>query len=96
MERRSVEFKIDGAEFENVTYRELAKLLLEGGVKVKALQPGKWKASGMKEGFIIGFVDKVPVDNVEDLNRILGYKKGGILVEGYYDDGEKGTYGVDW
>jgi serine protease Do len=96
MQRKPVEFKIAGAEFENVTYRELAKLLLEGGVKVKEIKKGKWKESGMREGFIIGFIDKVPVDNVEDLNRILSYKKGGILLEGYYPDGEKGTYGVEW
>ncbi len=96
MQRRPVEFKIGGAEFENVTYRELAKLLLEGGVKVKELKKGKWRESGMREGFIIGFIDKVPVDNVEDLNRILSYKKGGILLEGYYPDGQKGTYGVEW
>ncbi|HEY0652144.1 MAG TPA: trypsin-like peptidase domain-containing protein [Chryseosolibacter sp.] len=96
MERRPVEFKIDGAEFENVAYRDLAKLLLEGGVKVKSLKTGKWTESGMKEGFIIGYIDKVPVDNVEDLNRILSYKKGGILLEGYYADGKKGTYGVEW
>jgi serine protease Do len=96
MERKPVEFKIDGAEFENVTYRELAKLLLEGGVKVKSMKEGKWKDSGMNEGFIIGYIDKVPVDNVEDLNRILSYKKGGILLEGYYPDGQKGTYGVEW
>jgi hypothetical protein len=79
-----------------VTYRELSKLLLEGGVKVKELKKGKWRDSGMKEGFIIGYIDKVPVDNVEDLNRILSYKKGGILLEGYYADGQKGTYGVEW
>ncbi|HEY0744564.1 MAG TPA: trypsin-like peptidase domain-containing protein [Chryseosolibacter sp.] len=96
MARRSVASKIDGAEFENVTYRELSKLLLEGGVKVKEVKKGKWKDAGIREGFIIGFIDKVPVDNVEDLNRILGYKKGGILLEGYYPDGEKGTYGVEW
>lgn len=96
MTRRTIEFKIDGAEFENVTYRELSKLLLEGGVKVKQLSKGKWRDSGMKEGFIIGYIDKVPVDNVEDLNRILSYKKGGILLEGYYADGAKGTYGVEW
>jgi Do/DeqQ family serine protease len=96
MERRSFEFKINGAEFENVTYRELAKLMLEGGVKVKDIGNGKWKESGMKDGFIIGFIDKVSVDNVEDLNQILSYKKGGILVEGYYEDGQKGTYGIEW
>ena len=52
--------------------------------------------SGMKRGFVIGYIDKVPVDNVEDLNRILDFKKGGILLEGFYPNGQKGTYGVDW
>lgn len=96
MEKREVRFDLDGAQFENVPYRELAKLMLEGGVKVKKLREGKWRKAGVKEGFIIGFIDKVPVDNVEDLNRILDYKKGGILIEGFYGDGRKGTYGVEW
>ena len=52
--------------------------------------------SSMKKGFVIGYIDKVPVDNVEDLNRILDFKKGGILLEGFYPNGQKGTYGVDW
>lgn len=96
LERREVQYELDGAEFEDVPYRELAKLLLEGGVKLKKVTEGKWKKSGIKTDFIIGFIDKLPVDNVEDLNRILTYKKGGILVEGYYPDGKKGVYGVDW
>jgi serine protease Do len=96
LEKKEVSFNIDGAVFENVPYRELAKLLLEGGVKVKDVEDGKWKKAGVKKGFVIGYIDKVPVDNVEDLNRILDYKKGGILIEGYYSDGKKGIYGVDW
>ena len=43
----------------------------------------------MKEGYIISHIDKIPVDNLEDLNQILDFKKGGILVEGFYPDGEK-------
>jgi serine protease Do len=70
--------------------------MLEGGVRVRSLDEGKWKKAGMKENFIIAYIDKVPVENVEDLNRILEYKKGGILVEGQYSSGQKGTYGVDW
>jgi serine protease Do len=96
MEKRDIRFSIDGAEFENVPYRELAKLSLEGGVKVKGVAEGKWEKAGLKPGFIIGFIDKIPVDNVEDLNRILEHKKGGLLIEGYYADGSKGTFGVEW
>jgi hypothetical protein len=96
MERKEVQYSLDGAQFEDVPYRELAKLLLEGGVRVRTINEGRWKKAGMKDGFIIGFIDKVPVDNVEDLNRVLEYKKGGVLIEGFYPDGTKGIYAVDW
>jgi serine protease Do len=95
-ERKEIKHMIEGARFEDVPYRELAKLLLDGGVKVTYVSPGKWKKAGIKNDFLIAFIDKVPVDNVEDLNRILEYKRGGVLVEGFYPDGEKGTYGMDW
>jgi len=26
----------------------------------------------------------------------LDFKKGGILIEGLYADGKKGTYGLEW
>lgn len=96
LEKKEVSHSISGAAIEDVPYRDLAKLMLEGGVLVKHLQDGKWKKAGIKENFIITFVDKVAVDNVEDLNRILEYKKGGILVEGKYANGQKGTYGIEW
>lgn len=95
-EKKEIKNFIEGAQFENVPYRELAKLLLDGGVKITHVTMGKWKEAGIKKDFIIAFIDKVPVDNVEDLNRILEYKKGGILVEGFYADGQKGIYGMEW
>jgi serine protease Do len=96
LEKKEISHNISGADFEDVPYRELAKLMLEGGVRIKNLEDGKWKDSGMRENFILTFIDKVPVENVEDLNRILEYKKGGILVEGIYENGKKGTFGVEW
>lgn len=95
-ERKEVKYDIAGARFEDVPYAELARLLLDGGVKVADVDNGKWKAAGIRKNFIIAYIDKVPVDNVADLNRILEYKRGGVLIEGFYTDGEKGTYGVDW
>jgi serine protease Do len=96
LEKKDISYSIHGAELEDVPYKELAKLMLEGGVRIKDLGEGKWKKAGLRENFIISYVDKVPVDNVEDLNRILEYKKGGMLVEGVYPGGQKGTYGVEW
>lgn len=96
--KRDVEFEMDGATFEDLSYRELTKLNIDGGVLIAGIESGKWKKAGIKEGFIITHIDKVPVDNVEDLNRIVANKHGGMLVEGLYgdDSDDKEVYGVDW
>ena len=97
MLKKEVEFELGGGQFENIAYRDLVKMNLDGGVLIKTIKEGSWKDAGIREGFIITFVDKVPVDNVEDLNRILEIKKGGVLVEGVYKKtGDKGVYGIDW
>jgi S1-C subfamily serine protease len=88
-------YEFNGLTVEDVDFNELAKLNLEGGVRAKIVKEGKWKEAGVKESFVIAFIDRVPVDNVEDLNRMLEYKRGGILIEGFYK-GEKKTYGLEW
>jgi hypothetical protein len=85
-----------GATFEDVPFGELSGLELEGGVRITDVENGKWKDAGFIEGFVIAYIDKIPVENVADLNRILEFKRGGILVEGFFADGEKGTIGLDW
>jgi serine protease Do len=94
--KKEIKFDLEGAVFEDMSYSELTRLNADGGVRIKSVDEGKWKQAGMKEGFIITHIDKVQVDNVEDLNRILEIKKGGILIEGISLKGVKGTYGVDW
>ena len=96
VEKKEVRHNLGGAEFEDIPYKELAALELEGGARVKTINEGKWKETGIQKGFVIAYIDKVPVDNLEDLNRILDFKKGGILIEGFYPNGEKGTYGLAW
>jgi serine protease Do len=96
MEKREVRYTWDDITVEDVPFKELVNLQLEGGVRVKKLGDGKWKASGIKEGFIISHIDKIPIDNVDDLNQILDFKKGGILIEGFYPDSQKGVYGLEW
>lgn len=96
VEKQVVLFEMEGAEFEDIAYRDLNKLNLEGGVKIKKVGDGAWEKGGVKQGFIITHLDKVSVDNVEDLNRVLAIKRGGMLVEGVYENGEKGVFGVNW
>jgi len=94
--RLPVNYEIEGAKLEDLPYSDLSKRSIEGGVLVRTLGPGKWSKAGMEKGFIITHIDKVPIDNVEDLNRVLDYKSGGILVEGMYQNGGKAVYGVNW
>jgi len=96
IEKREVKYELSGMTVEDVPYKDLVKYQLEGGARVKNVGEGKWKEAGLRDNLVIAYIDKVPVDDVEDLNRILEFKKGGILVEGFYPDGEKGTYGVEW
>jgi serine protease Do len=65
-------------------------------VRIKNLTAGKWKKAGLQEEFIITHIDKVTIDNVGDLNRVMEIKQGGVLVEGLFSNGEKGTIGMEW
>jgi serine protease Do len=96
MKKRGVSYNIEGAELEDISYSKLTQLNLDGGVLIKKIEEGKWKKAGLKENFIITHIDKVSVDNVADLNRILELKNGGILVEGIDAKGAKSVIGVEW
>ena len=80
--------RVLGAEFEEVGEKEKEKLEIDFGIKIKNLDKGKLKEAGIKEGFIVTFVNKKPIYEVNDLKREIGNAKGGILVEGIYPDGE--------
>lgn len=94
--KKEVSTELGGASFEAVSYHALLKLGLDGGVGISAVADGQWKKAGIKAGFVVTHIDKVPIDNLEDLNRVLELKRGAILVEGKYKTGEKGVFGVEW
>jgi serine protease Do len=96
LNKKEILFEMEGALFEDMLYSELTRLNIDGGVRVKSVTEGVWKKAGVAPGFIITHIDKVQVDNVEDINRILDMKKGGILIEGVTPAGDRGTYGVEW
>ena len=81
-----------GADLETLDKKKASKLEIAGGVFVKALYAGKLrKNTNMREGFIITKVDDKSVDTVEKFVEILENKKGGIMLEGIYED-IPGTY----
>jgi S1-C subfamily serine protease len=87
---------IDGAEFQDVLPQELEELNIDGGAKIVNIEQGSWKDVGVKRGFIVTAIDKVSIENAADLIRLLKTKRGGILIEGVYEDGTKAYYGMGW
>jgi Do/DeqQ family serine protease len=76
-----------GAELEDLSPETAAELKISGGIKVNRLYAGKIRrTTQMREGFIITHVDKKPVSSVRQLRKVLENKKGGIMLEGVYED----------
>ncbi len=86
-------FNLLGADFENLNKELGKKLNLDGGVQVSKLYPGKIKReTQMREGFIITHIDGKRVKDIEDVAALLEGKKGGVMLEGIYEDGSKYYY----
>ena len=76
-----------GAELNDVDKATLKKLDIEGGVEVTKLYAGKLrKHTGIREGFIITKIDGKSISSKNELIDILESKKGGIMLEGTYED----------
>jgi Do/DeqQ family serine protease len=85
-EHREV-LNILGAEFETLDKQVAKKLDIPGGVKVTTLYAGKLRRNtNMRAGFIITKVDGKTVKNVDELVKAFAGKKGGVMLEGVYED----------
>lgn len=87
-----------GADFETLNKDVAKKMEIDGGVRVTKLYPGKLrKETQMREGFIITHIDGKKVKEVADVATILENKKGGVMLEGVYEDGTTYYYafGID-
>lgn len=86
-----------GAELAKIDEDTKDRLNISNGLKIKKLEDGKLKKAGIREGFVIVAVNKNPVNNVDDFNRVLGQSHGGVLIEGIYPNGERAYYvfGID-
>lgn len=93
---RVVEVVIEGSIFTNPNQNLQGELGIEGGAQILELGPGKWTDEGFREGFIITSVDKEKIDSPEELEEIMANKKGGVLIEGFYQDGTKEYFGLSW
>jgi serine protease Do len=78
-----------GATFVELTAKEKKELNISSGVKVKTIEPGKFKSLGLEEGMIISKINQEPVESVEQLTNKLNNTKGGILLEVILEGGKK-------
>lgn len=81
-----------GVKFTAPTEEELKQLKLNGGVKVADIFPGKLLKAGVRKGFIITAIDNRQVKSESDLLEILKDKKGGVLIQGVYENGLETYY----
>jgi serine protease Do len=78
-----------GLEMEDLDAKELKKLELDNGIRVKTLGNGKLaRYTEMREGFIITKVNDTEVKSVKEFNEILKKKKSGdlVILSGTYED----------
>lgn len=76
-----------GLELENLDSKKAKELGVEGGVVVKEINDGLIKKNtDMKPGFIILKINNKDVRSVKDVEKILEGHKGGVLIEGIYEN----------
>lgn len=82
-----------GAKMKVASGDVLRKLGIDHGVQVTELKEGLLQNAGIREGYVITEIDKKPVRSVEDVNKILSSKSGGVLLEGVYPNKVRAYYG---
>lgn len=89
-------YEIAGAVFEDLSSQLKKSLNLEGGVHLSQLGEGAWKASGVKEGFVITKVGDDDITSLEQFQKIIDTKTKDFFVMGKYPNGEKEYYRITW
>lgn len=90
-----------GCAFKAVPAETLRELELSNGLQVTGLKDGKFKAAGIKDGFIIVDINNSRITSVEDVeNMYKAIMKSGnhdkvMFITGVYPTGGKRYYAVD-
>ncbi|MDB4581594.1 Do family serine endopeptidase [Draconibacterium sp.] len=76
-----------GVELEEIDHKTARKNDIDGGIRVTKLFNGKLRRNTeIKVGFIITKVDGKSIKSVDEFVNYLENKKGGIMIEGIYED----------
>ena len=71
-----------GSKIREASKETLASLGLKSGVEIVSVGPGKIQDAGVKDGFIILYVNDQPVSKAEDVINIVKKAKRAVYVEG--------------
>lgn len=82
-----------GARLADLDSKEKKELNIENGIKVEEVFAGKMRSVGIREGFIITKINHTPIKSVKTFNDLLSTTKGGVLIEGFYENGKREFYG---
>lgn len=90
-------FTVLGANFAPLSKKEMEKMGLTSGVRVTELAPGKLLKAGVKEGYVITHINRVPVNSLSDMDKALKDASGGVYLRGIYPNGlvEYYAFGLD-
>lgn len=86
--------KLMGATLALPEQQLMKKLKIKKGVQVVAIEKGKFKDSGIKEGLVITHINQIPVGTPDEILQIVGKARRSVLVEGVYPNGAVYYYGV--
>jgi S1-C subfamily serine protease len=76
-----------GATLEELDDATAKNLGIEGGVRIKELGSGLLKTqTSISEGFIITGINHEKVATVNDVRKALKQEKGGVLIQGIYEN----------
>ena len=84
-----------GADFVKPSDIELSSLRLSNGLKVQSLKDGKLKQNGVREGFIIVKANRVSVETIEDLKKVINSGEEGLFLTGVYPNGKVVYYAIN-
>lgn len=83
-----------GAQLAPAPKSELQKLGLKAGVKVVSVDKGKIRDAGIKEGFIITYINNSPVASPQDVAAEVKKARRSLLIEGFDPSGDLYYFGI--
>ncbi|MGF1638558.1 MAG: S1C family serine protease [Cyclobacteriaceae bacterium] len=80
--------RVLGADLEKISKVEREMYKMEHGVRIVKVRQGFIRQLQLQEGFIIAYINKIPINDAETLNDILQKIRGRVVIEGVNKQGK--------